>query len=509
MSKNYSNGSYAEDSFSKEEEIIEQIINNPLLLKDIDNLEEEEDDDSVSEKDKNEEDNYENKLSIIVQEENDELDNNSSSNKNNSKKKQQKIQKDIVEKLIIELFEYHYKGISPNKKDNFGNKILETKYHIQFFCTKLNDNFSKYILLILEQKIYELIEYVEEIIKTKMESIKDILEIKNSLRLTGRDIGKIFEKPFQKTMVFDISSVLMVLYIHDILNDTRINMSDEEYELLIQDVAYDEKDRFEKYIEECKSYFERMENGENEEDVEVYCEDDRTENEIITDASTDNYNMDEHDHEESEIKSIDENKDNKINKDIFIIEDIIDKKNNIKEKLEDLDEKVKTIYSFIENIDNKNNEAIQDTFENVKKSFAKFFKYLTGNGKGNMELLQDKRAIHISLSFNEEQKNSQTMYQLSGGQKTAAGVALIFALSTIEPPPFYILDEIDAALDPNYRVNLANLIKELSKNNQFIISTFKPELIDVADNIYMVKFANKTSNIIKIEKDEAHKFIEP
>ena len=190
------------------------------------------------------------------------------------------------------------------------------------------------------------------------------------------------------------------------------------------------------------------------------------------------------------------------------LQEFIDKKNNIKEKLEDLDEKVNTIYSFIDNIDNKNNEAISETFENVKKSFSKFFKYLTGNGKGTMELSQDKRAIHISVSFNEDQKNSQSMYQLSGGQKTAAGVALIFALSTIEPPPFYILDEIDAALDPNYRVNLANLIKDLSKNNQFIISTFKPELIDVADNIYMVKFANKTSNIIKIEKEEALKFIE-
>ena len=190
------------------------------------------------------------------------------------------------------------------------------------------------------------------------------------------------------------------------------------------------------------------------------------------------------------------------------LQEFIDKKNNIKEKLDDLDEKVNTIYSFIENIDNKNNEAISETFENVKKSFSKFFKYLTGNGKGTMELSQDKRAIHISVSFNEEQKNSQSMYQLSGGQKTAAGVALIFALSTIEPPPFYILDEIDAALDPNYRVNLSNLIKELSKSNQFIISTFKPELIDVADNIYMVKFANKTSNIVKIEKDEALKFIE-
>ena len=413
MSKNYSNGSYAEDSFSKEEEIIEQIINNPLLLKDIDNLEEEEDDDSVSEKDKNEEDNYENKLSIIVQEENDELDNNSSSNKNNSKKKQQKIQKDIVEKLIIELFEYHYKGISPNKKDNFGNKILETKYHIQFFCTKLNDNFSKYILLILEQKIYELIEYVEEIIKTKMESIKDILEIKNSLRLTGRDIGKIFEKPFQKTMVFDISSVLMVLYIHDILNDTRINMSDEEYELLIQDVAYDEKDRFEKYIEECKSYFERMENGENEEDVEVYCEDDRTENEIITDASTDNYNMDEHDHEESEIKSIDENKDNKINKDIFIIEDIIDKKNNIKENSNNNfinDNSINEEIGQKNNNDNKiknDKNIIENKIENYS-NIEDLVKYINGSDKKKKRKKKKKKkakAKVIKEKIIEEEKD--------------------------------------------------------------------------------------------------------
>ena len=178
-----------------------------------------------------------------------------------------------------------------------------------------------------------------------------------------------------------------------------------------------------------------------------------------------------------------------------------DKKDSIKEKLDDLDEKVNTIYSFIEDIDNKNNEAISETFENVKKKFSKFFKYLTGNGKGTMGLSQDKRAIHISVSFNEEQKNSQSMYQLFGGQKTAAGVALIFALSTIEPPPFYILDKIDTVLAPNYGVNLSNLIRELSKNNQFIISTFKTELIDVADNIYLVKFANKTNNIVKIETD--------
>ena len=99
------------------------------------------------------------------------------------------------------------------------------------------------------------------------------------------------------------------------------------------------------------------------------------------------------------------------------------------------------------------------------------------------------------------------MHQLSGGQKTAVAVALIFALSKIDPPPFYILDEIDAALDPSMRTNLAKLISNLSEHNQYIISTFKPEILEVSNNIYQVKFTNKTSNLDKISKEEARKFI--
>lgn len=105
------------------------------------------------------------------------------------------------------------------------------------------------------------------------------------------------------------------------------------------------------------------------------------------------------------------NKVNRFDKDD--LQEFIDKKNNIKEKLDDLDKKVNRIYSFIENIDNKNNEAISETFENVKKSFSKFFKYLTGI----WNYFKIKELI-ISVSFNEEQKNSQSMYQLSGGTKS-------------------------------------------------------------------------------------------
>ena len=351
---------------AKENEIIEEIINNPLLLKDIEDLEEEEEEDSYSEKDKITEEILDNKLSFIIPEENESKQN---ENKNYIKKNSQKIHKDIIENLLIELFEYHYNDISTEKKMNLGNKILESKYHIGFFCIKLNKNFSKYILLILEQKIYELIEHVEKLIKTKVKSVKDILEIKNSLKLTGRDVEKIFEKPFQRTQTFDISSVLIVLFISDILNDNKINLTDDEYEEIIQAESYEEKDRFEKYIEECKSLFEKIENGENgenEEDIEVYEEEKQNENEIenndeINDINNNNITNDEKENEkEIENTKIEDNKDNKIQKneekkDIYIIEDIINKNKNTK------------IINSInnENIKKNNNDTNKNTINNV------------------------------------------------------------------------------------------------------------------------------------------------
>ena len=70
-------------------------------------------------------------------------------------------------------------------------------------------------------------------------------------------------------MVFDISNVLIILFICDILTESKINISDEEFEQLMYDLSFDEKDRFNKYIEECKSYFENILKGVIEEDIQV------------------------------------------------------------------------------------------------------------------------------------------------------------------------------------------------------------------------------------------------
>ena len=413
---------------TKENEIIEEIINNPLLLKDIEDLEEDEEEDSYSEKDKITEEILDNKLSFIIPEENESKQN---ENKNYIKRNSQKIHKDIIENLLIELFEYHYNDISTEKKMNLGNKILESKYHIGFFCVKLNKNFSKYILLILEQKIYELIEHVEKLIKTKVKSVKDILEIKNSLKLTGHDIEKIFEKPFQKIkQSFDISSVLIVLFISDILNDNKINLTDDEYEEIIQAVSYEEKDRFEKYIEECKLLFEKIESGENEndEDIEVYEEEKQNENENeienndeINDIDNNNITNDEKENEK-EIKNIKngEIKDNKMKKseekkDIYIIEDIINKNKNNKiinsinneNIIKNSNDNNKNIINNINN-DKNNIDNKAEKYSNIED----LVNYINGSDKKKKKKKKRKKKTKVSNSkIIEEEKENDDVFE--------------------------------------------------------------------------------------------------
>lgn len=94
------------------------------------------------------------------------------------------------------------------------------------------------------------------------------------------------------------------------------------------------------------------------------------------------------------------------------------------------------------------------------------------------------------------------MQQLSGGQKSLVALALIFAIQKCDPAPFYLFDEIDAALDQQHRKAVAGTIKfplqalpdmihELSETAQFVVTTFRPELLANAERYYGVKYRNK------------------
>ena len=122
--------------------------------------------------------------------------------------------------------------------------------------------------------------------------------------------------------------------------------------------------------------------------------------------------------------------------------------------------------------------------------------------------VEEYTGVGIRVSFAGKTNEMKDIQQLSGGQKSLVALALIFAIQRCDPAPFYLFDEIDQALDPQYRKSVADIIHELCDKAQFITTTFRPELLEHADKFYGVRFRNKISIIDCVTKEEAFDFVE-
>lgn len=105
------------------------------------------------------------------------------------------------------------------------------------------------------------------------------------------------------------------------------------------------------------------------------------------------------------------------------------------------------------------------------------------------------------------------MRQLSGGQKALVALTLIFAIQRCDPAPFYLFDEIDQALDSNHRAAVAALVHRQAnapgpQRAQFITTTFRAELVEVADKVYGVRMQNKVSRFERLNHEEGMEFIQ-
>ncbi|KAF5803474.1 putative P-loop containing nucleoside triphosphate hydrolase [Helianthus annuus] len=195
------------------------------------------------------------------------------------------------------------------------------------------------------------------------------------------------------------------------------------------------------------------------------------------------------------------------------------------------DEKIKELVSVL---DQRKDESIERTFKGVAKHFRDVFSELVQGGHGFLIMMKKKDGdpadndydddgprvdaegrvekyigVKVKVSFTG-QGETQSMKQLSGGQKTVVALALIFAIQRCDPAPFYLFDEIDAALDPQYRTAVGNMVRRLADmaSTQFITTTFRPELVKVADKIYGVTHKNRVSHVNVVTMDEALDFIE-
>ncbi|RHY67246.1 hypothetical protein DYB38_000034 [Aphanomyces astaci] len=188
---------------------------------------------------------------------------------------------------------------------------------------------------------------------------------------------------------------------------------------------------------------------------------------------------------------------------------------------QELDAGDESIKDLIDVLDRRKDEAILRTFKGVSHHFTQVFHELVPTGEGKMLILRgddnDNESdtttfvgVQIKVNFRGE-GDSYLMSQLSGGQKALVALAFIFAIQRCDPAPFYLFDEIDQALDSTHRAAVAALIQRQAHSDenpaQFITSTFRPELVMVADQFYGISHQNKISNIQPMSKEESLAFI--
>ncbi|KAJ6671699.1 STRUCTURAL MAINTENANCE OF CHROMOSOMES PROTEIN 3 [Salix viminalis] len=165
------------------------------------------------------------------------------------------------------------------------------------------------------------------------------------------------------------------------------------------------------------------------------------------------------------------------------------------------DEKIRELISAL---DHRKDESIERTFKGVARHFREKKDGDHGDDdydddgprEADLEGRFEKYiGVKVKVSFTG-QGETQSMKQLSGGQKTVVALTLIFAIQRCDPAPFYLFDEIDAALDPQYRTAVGNMIRRLADmaNTQFITTTFRPEL---------VKILSSTTNLIMSNKPDS------
>ncbi len=102
----------------------------------------------------------------------------------------------------------------------------------------------------------------------------------------------------------------------------------------------------------------------------------------------------------------------------------------------------------------------------------------------------------VEIELNLPAKKIQSLDMLSGGEKSLVSLAALFALIAVSPPPFLVLDEIDAALDEENARRFAELIKDFSKKTQFIVVTHNRATMEAADILYGVTIAEDGSSKI-------------
>ncbi|MTI96061.1 MAG: chromosome segregation protein SMC [Firmicutes bacterium] len=146
------------------------------------------------------------------------------------------------------------------------------------------------------------------------------------------------------------------------------------------------------------------------------------------------------------------------------------------------------ITTLIQELDAKISEMFSETFSQVQKNFTEIFKTLFRGGTAYLSLSNQEDLFEsgVEIFAQPPGKRIQSLSLLSGGEKAMTAIALLFALLSVKPVPFCILDEIEAALDDVNIVRFAGYLSKLAESMQFILITHRRETMEHAHSLYGV-----------------------
>ncbi|MFA5019837.1 MAG: LAGLIDADG family homing endonuclease [Candidatus Pacearchaeota archaeon] len=176
----------------------------------------------------------------------------------------------------------------------------------------------------------------------------------------------------------------------------------------------------------------------------------------------------------------------------------------VSEKVKQLEDEREEILKIIHEIDVKKKKTFMKTFTAINELFTRNFSQLSTKGKAFLEIQNPEDIFEggIDIIIRIAKGKYFDINSLSGGEKTLIALSLIFAIQEYHPYCFYILDEIDAALDKRNSELLANLLHKYMKSGQYIVISHNDSIISGANVIYGISMNSGISKIVSLKLEE-------
>jgi chromosome segregation protein len=172
------------------------------------------------------------------------------------------------------------------------------------------------------------------------------------------------------------------------------------------------------------------------------------------------------------------------------------------EQKNDLEHSVLQLRDAIARINRTSRARFQETFDAVNERFQANFPRLFRGGRAYLALTESEDLLEAGIEITAQPpgKRPQSVDLLSGGEKTMTAIALLVSVFQVKPSPFFLLDEVDAALDDANVGRFNEIVEEMSASSQFLLITHNKRTIQIADRLYGVTMEEKgVSKLVAVE----------